>query len=394
MQVDCAHAAKEAWVDPESRDVESVPDPPSNGCKRGNDFRCASSTSAQGPNGSTPCDPASLKQLSGLHERLDNLESMLRSTLALHGGCKDSNGTNPGLSPRRAFRERPVPPPLDCIAHDADASALRSAGEAHSDGGSSGTCSPLRHFPDTNGLDFGPTPQQLEKACPPETCHISLDERDSLRNSLTSLRGQLGRRDSQTTELHRQLRQCQEALWNQKLEASSASKRLQEVLTDPERVPAVQADEMRQLHQQVEELATAHAEALGSTRHWQWIARRQRAFLVQNEKMEPGIREILMRHPAGEVFVVPPPVILDEDREDDATKGPWDVGTSHLNPYAVDSWPLEPNVLAQRCAAEPNLARLDEDGLDSGGSSPRSGLSAGWEPGSESFGDEDPQRQE
>jgi len=367
-QVDCVHTAKQAWVDPESRDVESMPNIPSNGCKGVNGFRCADSTSAQDPNSSVPCDAASFKQLSGLHERLDNLESMLRKTLAsCHG---------------------PAPPPLESLGYNANASVLRSAGDAHSDQGCNAECSPRKYPPEINGLSFGPTPQQCEKACPPETYHISLDERDSLRNSLTSLRGQLGRRDSQTTELHRQLRQCQEALWQQKLDATSAHTRLREVLTDPERVPAVQAEELRQLHRQVEELSTAHAEALGTSRHLQWIVRRQRAFFIQNEKMEPGVRELLMRHPAGEVFLTPPPVVLDEDREDDATRGPWDVGTSHINPYAVDSWPLEPNVLAQRCAAEPSLARLDEDGSGSGCSSARSGVSAGWGPVSKSSDDE------
>merc|ERR1719215_1739456 len=181
MQVECAHTAKEVWVDPESRDVESMPRPPSNGCKRSsNGF----SASAHGPNGSVPSDPAGSKQLSGLHERLDNLESMLRCTLALHNGYRDSHGANPDHSPRRAPCRRPVPPPLDTLGHDANPSVLRSAGDAHSDRGSSGSCSPPHPSPEVKGLIFGPTPQQLEKACPPETCHISLDERDSLRNSL------------------------------------------------------------------------------------------------------------------------------------------------------------------------------------------------------------------
>ena len=67
----------------------------------------------------------------------------------------------------------------------------------------------------------------------------------------------------------------------------------------------------------------------------------------------------------GEIFLAPPPVVLEDDefqeepmyatqtrlcRVQQVEIGPlrWDVGTSHCNPYCVDSWPFEPNVLAAK----------------------------------------------
>lgn len=64
--------------------------------------------------------------------------------------------------------------------------------------------------------------------------------------------------------------------------------------------------------------------------------------------------------------MAPPPTCLDGDEEDlkDLSKPPWDVGTSHVNPYATDSWPCEPNVLAARCAVEPDLPSWDEEAMN------------------------------
>jgi len=67
----------------------------------------------------------------------------------------------------------------------------------------------------------------------------------------------------------------------------------------------------------------------------------------------------------GEIFLAPPPVVLEDDEFQEEPMygtqirlsrvrlveiGPlrWDVGTSHCNPYCVDSWPFEPNVLAAK----------------------------------------------
>merc|ERR1712137_844726 len=63
---------------------------------------------------------------------------------------------------------------------------------------------------------------------------------------------------------------------------------------------------------------------------------------------ERGGSDRLNKFPAGDVFLVPQPLPMDEEKGSD----PWDVGTSIANPYEVDSWPFEPNVLARRTPKE------------------------------------------
>ena len=51
------------------------------------------------------------------------------------------------------------------------------------------------------------------------------------------------------------------------------------------------------------------------------------------------------RHPAGEIFCPPSPYLDDDEHYGEL----WDVATGGgANPYNVDSWPMEPNVLAQK----------------------------------------------
>jgi len=226
---------------------------------------------------------------------------------------------------------------------------------------------------------FGPTARQLRLPDPPETSNFDISEEPALRASLRTLQRNLHSRDAQTTELHRQLRQCQEALWVQTLEARTASKRLRDVLTDPTQVPAAHADELRRLQRELDSISSRLADAKAQWLHWSSIAKRQRAYFMQSDRLGQEGLDLLKRHPAGEVFLVPPPVCLEGD-EDDPRNPAWDVGTAHVNPYATDSWPFEPNVLAQKASREPGLTNLEEDeeeaelsssGSASEGTSPR-----------------------
>jgi hypothetical protein len=94
---------------------------------------------------------------------------------------------------------------------------------------------------------------------------------------------------------------------------------------------------------------------------WCITAKRQRAFFMQSERVATEGVNIFRKHPAGELFLAPPPVYLEDDIDEDPRKPPWDIGTSHINPYTIDSWPFEPNVLAQKASAEPNLPRWEEE---------------------------------
>uniref|UniRef100_A0A7S4VP53 Uncharacterized protein n=1 Tax=Alexandrium monilatum TaxID=311494 RepID=A0A7S4VP53_9DINO len=292
-----------------------------------------------------------------VNERLDRLEEAT------------SQPQSPAYPPPPAMPLQAPPPPS--ATDDLQAATLRAAATAvdevprqggedragRGSGGSSGS-----------KLGFGPTSRQLRLPDPPET-GFDINEDVAMRTSLKTIQRQLHKRDMQTTELHRQLRQCQEALWEQTLEARSASKRLRDLLADPSQVKAEHARELERLEVELRVVSSKLADTKAAEMRWAWIAKRQRAFFLQSEKMGQEGMDLVRRHPAGEVFVAPPPVCLEGDDEN-CRSPPWDVGTSHINPYVIDSWPFEPNVLAQKASAEPGLNRLDEEGSGSGSLSP------------------------
>eukprot|EP00931_Biecheleriopsis_adriatica_P102661 TRINITY_DN77601_c0_g1_i1.p1 TRINITY_DN77601_c0_g1~~TRINITY_DN77601_c0_g1_i1.p1 ORF type:complete len:516 (+),score=129.70 TRINITY_DN77601_c0_g1_i1:95-1642(+) len=205
---------------------------------------------------------------------------------------------------------------------------------------------------------FGPTVRQTYLAEPPERGPPFLDEEEADRNSLITLQRVLGKRDAQTTELHHQLREARQQLWQQTTEARAATTRLHNFLMDKSQAPQAQAEAIIRLQDQVKDLSGRLAESHQQEQHWSAIAKRQRAFFQQSERMSQDCMSLLRRHPAGDVFLAPPPVVLEDDEPRDEPM--WDVGTSHCNPYCVDSWPFEPNVLKARASAQPNLNRWEE----------------------------------
>lgn len=291
----------------------------------------------------------------GVNERLERLEKAMSQP--------QPPSQAPWPPPPAGPVQAPPPPPLDGM----QAAALRAAATALDDAPREED----RDMPSSGGgrkLGFGPTSRQLRLPDPPETAY-DINEDVAMKTSLKTISKQLHKRDMQTTELHRQLRQCQEALWEQTLEARSASKRLRDLLTDPTQVKPEQARELERLTNEVKSVSSKLADSKAAEMRWAWIAKRQRAFFMQSEKMGQEGMELLRRHPAGEIFLAPPPVCLEGDDEN-CKNPPWDVGTSHINPYTIDSWPFEPNVLAQKASAEPNLNRLDEEGSESDSMSP------------------------
>mmetsp|Transcript_89096 Transcript_89096/g.236708 ORF Transcript_89096/g.236708 Transcript_89096/m.236708 type:complete len:459 (-) Transcript_89096:278-1654(-) len=310
-------------------------------------------------------------QHEGISERLERLERRDESSRSPVGERLDrlekamSQPHAPWPPPPASPVQAPPPPPLlgmQALSLRTTATAGDEAPRQDAEDRTSPSSSCGRK------LGFGPTNRQLRLPDPPEQ-PSDVNEDAGMKMSLKTLSRQLHKRDMQTTDLHRQLRQCQESLWEQTLEARSASKRLRDLLADPSQVNAERVQELERLTGEVKSLSSLLADAKAAEMRWAWIAKRQRAFFMQNEKMGQEGMELLRRHPAGEIFLAPPPVCLEGDDEN-CRNPPWDVGTSNINPYAIDSWPFEPNVLAQKASAEPNLHRLDEEGSDSESMSP------------------------
>jgi len=290
---------------------------------------------------------------SGIPDRLDRLEQQAREQQVLSGSLLPPPTLDTTLKPQASsssewgatLKPAAAKPPVELC----DASTLTEA----------------EHFPQAqvqvSKLELSPSARQKRYCDPPEKGWQHIDEERSARVSLVTVQRNLYKRDSQTQELHRQLRETQKDCISQKLEATHAVKRLQDLLSDPGQAPQVQAAELRTLRVKVEDLSGRLADTKQSEIQWQIVAKRQRAFFMQSERVAQEGVNIFRKHPAGELFLAPPPVYLEDDADEDPRKPPWDIGTSHINPYVNDSWPFEPNACAQRCAVEPNLSRWDEE---------------------------------
>lgn len=227
-------------------------------------------------------------------------------------------------------------------------------------------------------LTFGPSARQARHTDPPERAATCMDEDSTLRASIATVRKQLLRRDTQTSELHRQLRALEQEHSKLTREARHAERQMQNLLADPSRGTALQAEELQRLRSRIDELSGSLADSKSREVQLGSHLQRHRAYLMQTERLGNSFgdaggdpRDALKKHPAGEIFLVPPPPAMGMDDDEDfgdPCRSAWDIGSSHVNPYATDSWPAEPNVLAQRASQEPNLPSWDEGLQESAGS--------------------------
>lgn len=227
----------------------------------------------------------------------------------------------------------------------------------------------------TQKLEFGPTDRQLGL---PEGAEIhtvkggGIGESVTLRASNESLLIQLKSRDSQTQELHKQLKEARIQLLEHAAASRAAEARLRAaVTTEAEEgagkntvTEAGQKEVVLQQQKKIEDLSKKLHELTYQCMHWQTVAKRQRAFFLHSERVAESdspseFLKCLKNHPAGEVFVPPPPCV----QPDEDTGPAWDIGSSGANPYVVDSWPIEPNSQAQRPAAQhaPPMGSWDEN---------------------------------
>jgi len=189
-------------------------------------------------------------------------------------------------------------------------------------------------------------------------------EVQAAKQSLETLNLKLRSRDAQVTNLTAQLKTSRQTLWNERQLSARADARLKEVAEgygDPAHQRVVQ---------QLTEKLAATGEKLNFERmramRWALIARQQRQFFKHTEALGEPPNDLKQNHPAGEIFLPPPPM-TDEDEE--AYGDLWDVGTgAGANPYNVDSWPLEPNVLASKVGKQvpfgEGILEVDEESDD------------------------------
>lgn len=165
----------------------------------------------------------------------------------------------------------------------------------------------------------------------------------NLRGTADTLKQKLRARDSQVQNLSSQLKDTRQKLWQQmkdhKAQVAHVQKKMQE---DPNANEALIL-----LNYQICALSEKlNAENMRASK-WAMIAKQQRLFLLQSESLNcDEDQDVLKRHAAGIVFTAPPCLPGEDDYGT-----VWDVASGGgANPYVVDSWPMEPNALAQRYA--------------------------------------------
>jgi len=211
-------------------------------------------------------------------------------------------------------------------------------------------------------LELGPAMRQRRQQDPAEKISHGNDEETVLQTSLTTVSKALGKRDAQTTELHRQLREVRQSIWLRIKEARDANARLHGLLADPSRAPKPQAEALGRLQQEAKDLSSCLADSRAQEQQWATIAKRQKAFFMQNERVgkEPG--DLLKKHPAGDIFLAPPPAIFDDD-EQPSQEPMWD---RRCNPYSADSWPFEPNGSQEPIGEDEDDDEWSEDDEEAG----------------------------
>eukprot|EP00397_Hematodinium_sp_SG-2012_P010815 GEMP01010940.1.p1 GENE.GEMP01010940.1~~GEMP01010940.1.p1 ORF type:complete len:404 (-),score=78.21 GEMP01010940.1:2040-3251(-) len=193
-----------------------------------------------------------------------------------------------------------------------------------------------------------PSGPQAAKDPIPDSARSTADPSDiqkiefrSLRATAETLRAKMRARELQVQNLSKQLKDTRQKLWSHMEEQKSQSAFIRQKATEN---PG-EHEAITMLNYKVNELSakmnTEHMRAC----KWAMIAKQQREFLVQTESAGEPVQRILRRHPAGILFTAPTPYPEDDDYGD-----LWDVSNgAGANPYVVDSWPMEPNGLAQRC---------------------------------------------
>jgi len=204
---------------------------------------------------------------------------------------------------------------------------------------------------------WGPSRRQNNYEDPPYKEEKLEKEMTTMRSTFSSLAQNLANRERQIISLKAQRDVAKAAVRDEEDKVSELEETLRQV-SDPKKLPAVYESKRTLQKQDLEKLTVELQRTKAEAKQMQTLAKQQHAFFVQAETIfcqERGA-ERMRRFPAGEVFIVPQPLPMDDEKAES-----WDVGTAVANPYEVDSWPFEPNVLARRCPKECPMDNVTEE---------------------------------
>jgi len=205
---------------------------------------------------------------------------------------------------------------------------------------------------------YGPSGRQSRLLDPSEEkVDGPVNENKCIKNSLDELDRNLNSRERQIEALSRQLETCR-SMYKEKEDATmAAAEVLRELVHHPAAAPKIHEERVRKLRQRVAELRQNLDRSQEKAVHYQSLSQQQRRYYLQNERIGlSNAGDRVQRHPAGDIFLVPQPPPMG-----DAKPEVFDIGTAIANPYICDSWPFEPNVLAQRTSKEATLPACIEE---------------------------------
>lgn len=209
---------------------------------------------------------------------------------------------------------------------------------------------------------YGPSRRQTTLEEPPVKEEKLEREMATIRSTTQCVTQNLGNRDRQIANLKSQIAATQEFVQEEEDKLSELDEILR-LANDPSKLPAVHESRRRKQKQALERVEQELKDAKADAEHHRGLTKQQHAFFMQAETIycqERGA-ERMQRSPAGEVFLVPQPLPMPEEK---AGADSSDIGVSIANPYECDSWPFEPNVLARRCPKECPMDNVAEETLE------------------------------
>lgn len=206
---------------------------------------------------------------------------------------------------------------------------------------------------------WGPSRRQNNYQDPPEKEEKLEKEAATIRSTLSCVNQNIPNRERQIASLKGQIAVVKIHLKQEEEKLAERDEILRSV-KDPSKLQSVHAAHVKQQQKEVEDLDRGLASAQAEAKRHQALVKQQHAFFMQADTIycRSGSGR-LHKFPSGEVFLVPQPLPMDDDKAES-----WDVGTFIANPYEVDSWPFEPNVLARRTPKECPMDNVVEETLE------------------------------
>lgn len=148
------------------------------------------------------------------------------------------------------------------------------------------------------------------------------DDCKKLRQTVAEGRKKLFELDKETTRLTQELKRGRKALWESQREQSSTDSKIgSHIKQRTVETDAAQAQELARLEAQERELAQELSEARQVAGKWMNIAKRQDEMIKQerDSASDDDPHKILLRHPAGEIFL--PPMLPNDGSDDSSDDG-------------------------------------------------------------------------